>query len=99
MRNDQILLAPRDRCIGELPRRAGCAFQMSLDATARSLGVPLESATMAGKQIKEVKLRTVFGLDKAIKVKANFAVYPAGHAKGSPVEAFRARVYGQAARG
>jgi len=54
---------------------------------------------MAGKQIKEVKLRTVFGLDKAIKVKANFAVYPAGHAKGSPVEAFRARVNGQAARG
>lgn len=50
--------------------------------------VALESATIAGRHIAERKLRPLFGLDTAIKVKAHFAVYPARHAKRPPVEAF-----------
>lgn len=72
--------------------------QMSLDAASQGLGVALESATMAGKHVKEGKLRAVFGTDKAIKVKAHFAVYPARHGKRAPVEAFLAWVHGEAAR-
>jgi hypothetical protein len=33
-------------------------------------------------------LKPVFGLDKAIRIKAHFLVYPARHAKRPPVEAF-----------
>lgn len=73
--------------------------QMSLDAASQGLGVALESATMAGKHIKEGRLRPVFGTDKAIEVKAHFAVYPARHGKRPPVEAFLAWVHGQAAKG
>lgn len=73
--------------------------QMSLDAASQGLGVALESATMAGKHLKEGRLRAVFGMDKAIKVKAHFAVYPARHAKRQPVEAFLAWIHGQAAKG
>ena len=72
--------------------------QMSLDAATQGLGVALESVTIAGRHIAERKLRPVFGLDKAIKVKAHFAVYPARHAKRPPVEAFLAWVHGEAAR-
>ena len=72
--------------------------QMSLDAASQGLGVALESATMAGKHVKEGKLRPVFGTDKCIKVKAHFAVYPARHAKRPPVEAFLAWIHRQAAR-
>jgi DNA-binding transcriptional LysR family regulator len=84
------------------PERFSIRFdraQMSLDAAAQGLGVALESATMAGKHIKEGKLRPVFGLDKSVKVKAHFAVYPARHSKRPAVEAFLAWVHGQAARG
>jgi DNA-binding transcriptional LysR family regulator len=73
--------------------------QMSLDAATQGLGVALESATIAGRHIAERKLRPVFGLDKAIKVKAHFAVYPARHAKRPPVEAFLTWVHGEAAKG
>ena len=73
--------------------------QMSLDAATQGLGVALESATIAGRHIAERKLRPVFGLDKAIKVKAHFAVYPARHAKRPPVEAFLAWIHGEAAKG
>jgi DNA-binding transcriptional LysR family regulator len=72
--------------------------QMSLDAATQGLGVALESATIAGRHIAERKLRPVFGLDKAIKVKAHFAVYPARHAKRPPVEAFLAWLHGEASR-
>jgi DNA-binding transcriptional LysR family regulator len=72
--------------------------QMSLDAATQGLGVALESATIAGRHIAERKLRPVFGLDKAVKVKAHFAVYPARHAKRPPVEAFLAWVHGEAAK-
>jgi DNA-binding transcriptional LysR family regulator len=72
--------------------------QMSLDAATQGLGVALESATIAGRHIAERKLRPVFGLDKSIKVKAHFAVYPARHAKRPPVEAFLAWVHREASK-
>ena len=72
--------------------------QMSLDAAAQGLGVALESATMAGKHIAEGRLRPVFGMEKSIRVKAHFAVYPPRHSKRAPVEAFLAWVHAQAAK-
>lgn len=73
--------------------------QMSLDAATQGLGVALESTTNAGRHIAERRLRPVFGLDKAIKVKAHFAVYPARHAKRPPVEAFLAWLHREASKG
>lgn len=73
--------------------------QMSLDAAMQGLGVALESTTNAGRHIAERKLRPLFGLDKAIKVKAHFAVYPARHAKRPPVEAFLSWLHGEASKG
>lgn len=73
--------------------------QMSLDAATQGLGVALESATIAGRHIAERKLRPVFGLDMAVKVKAHFAVYPARHAHRPPVEAFLGWLHGAAANG
>ena len=70
--------------------------QMSLDAATQGLGVALESTTIAKRHIAERKLRPVFGLERAIKVKAHFAVYPARHAKRPPVEAFLTWVHGEA---
>ena len=73
--------------------------QMSLDAASQGLGVALESATIAGRHLAERKLRPVFGLDKAVKVKAHFAVYPPRHAKRPPVEAFLAWLHAEASKG
>lgn len=73
--------------------------QMSLDAATQGLGVALESTMNAGRHIAERKLRPVFGLEKAIKIKAHFAVYPARHAKRPPVEAFLTWLHQQAAKG
>lgn len=73
--------------------------QMSLDAASQGLGVALESATIAGRHLAERKLRPVFGLNKAVKVKAHFAVYPARHAKRPPVEAFLAWLHREASKG
>jgi len=72
--------------------------QMSLDAATQGLGVALESTTIAGRHIAERKLRPVFGLEKAVKVKAHFAVYPPRHARRPPVEAFLAWLHGEAAK-
>jgi DNA-binding transcriptional LysR family regulator len=72
--------------------------QMALDSATQGLGVALESATMAGGHLAEGKLRPVFGVDKAIKVKAHFAVFPPRHARRPPVEAFVAWLHGQAAK-
>lgn len=72
--------------------------QMSLDAATQGLGVALESATNAAGHIADGRLQAVFGLDKALKVKAHFAVYPARHAQRAPVEAFLAWLHGEAAR-
>ena len=73
--------------------------QLSLDAATQGLGVALESTTNAGRHIAERKLKPVFAPDKAIKVKAHFAVYPARHAKRPPVEAFLAWLHREAAKG
>jgi len=62
--------------------------QMSLDAATQGLGVALESATIAGLHLAEGKLTPVFGLDKALTVKAHYLVYPARHAKRPAVAAF-----------
>jgi DNA-binding transcriptional LysR family regulator len=62
--------------------------QMSLDAATQGLGVALESAAIAAQHIREKKLKPIFGLDRCIKVKAHFAVYPAHHIKRPAVEAF-----------
>jgi DNA-binding transcriptional LysR family regulator len=72
--------------------------QMSLDAATQGLGVALESATIAGRHLADRRLRPVFGLEKAIRVKAHFAVYPARHARRPPVEAFLSWVHGEAAK-
>jgi DNA-binding transcriptional LysR family regulator len=72
--------------------------QMSLDAAVQGLGVALESTTIAGQHLADRRLRPIFGLDKAIKVKAHFAVYPARHARRPPVEAFLAWIHGEAAK-
>ena len=72
---------------------------MSFDAAAQGLGVALESTTTGSKHIAEGKLRPVLGMDKAIRVKAHFAVYPARHAKRPPVEAFLSWLHSEAAEG
>lgn len=72
--------------------------QMSLEAATQGLGVALESTTIGGRHIAEGRLRPVFGVEKAIKVKGHFAVYPARHSKRAPVEAFLAWLHQQAAR-
>lgn len=84
------------------PERFAVRFdraQMSLDAATQGLGVALESTTIAGRHIAEQKLRPVFGLEKAVRVKAHFAVYPARHAKRPSVEAFLAWLHGEASKG
>jgi DNA-binding transcriptional LysR family regulator len=72
--------------------------QMSLDAATQGLGVALESATNAEGHLREGKLKAVFGLDKAVRVKAHFVVHPAKHAKRRPVEAFLAWIHREASR-
>lgn len=84
------------------PERFAVRFdraQMALDAATQGLGVALESATIAGQHLGEGKLRPVFGLDKAVRLKAHFAVYPPRHARRPPVEAFLAWLHGEAAKG
>jgi DNA-binding transcriptional LysR family regulator len=72
--------------------------QMAMDAAILGLGVALESAVIAGRHLSEGTLRPVFGLDKSVRVKAHFAVYPARHAKRPPVEAFLAWIHGEAVK-
>lgn len=72
--------------------------QMSLDAATQGLGVALESAMNAGQHLADQRLRPVFGPERAIKVKAHFAVYPARHARRPQVEAFLSWLHTEAAR-
>jgi DNA-binding transcriptional LysR family regulator len=72
--------------------------QMALDAATQGLGVALESATIAGQHLADGRLRPVFSLEKAVKVKAHFAVYPARHARRPPVEAFLTWLHSEAAK-
>ena len=69
-----------------------------LDAATQGLGVALESAVNAGGHLADGKLKPVFGMDRAIRVKAHFAVYPERHAKRPAVEAFLAWLHAEAAR-
>jgi len=83
------------------PERFALRFdraQMSLDAAMQGLGVALESAVNAGPHLSTGKLKPVFGMDQAIRVKAHFVVYPAKHAKRPPVEAFLSWIHGEAAQ-
>jgi len=83
------------------PERFAVRFdraQMSLDAAAQGLGIALESSTIAGRHLADDRLRPVFGLDKAVRVKAHFAVYPARHARRRPVEAFLSWLHGETAK-
>jgi DNA-binding transcriptional LysR family regulator len=83
------------------PERFAVRFdraQMSLDSAVQGLGVALESATVAGRHLADGKLRPVLGMDKSIRVKAHFAVYPARHARRAPVEAFLGWLHGEAAK-
>lgn len=73
--------------------------QMALEAAIQGLGVALESATMAGQHLQADRLRPVFGYERAMRVKAHFAVYPARHAKRPPVAAFLAWIRAEAVRG
>lgn len=72
--------------------------QMALEAAVQGLGVALESSTMAASHIAAGRLRPVLGLDKAVRVKAHFAVYPARHARRPPVEAFLAWMHREASK-
>lgn len=72
--------------------------QMALDAATQGLGVALESTTIAGRHIAERKLKPIFGLEKAIKIKAHFVVYPARHTKRPPVEAFLTWLHREASK-
>jgi DNA-binding transcriptional LysR family regulator len=83
------------------PERFSVRFdraQMSLDAAEQGLGVALESAVNAERHIADRRLVPVFGFDKAIKVKAHFAVYPPRHARRAPVQAFLGWLHAQAAK-
>lgn len=72
--------------------------QMALEAAAQGLGVALESATMAAAHIADSRLRPVLGMEKSIRVKAHFLVYPVRHARKKPVESFLAWVHGEASK-
>lgn len=83
------------------PERFSLRFdraQMAMDAAILGLGVALESATMAGRHLREGRLRPPFGYEKSVRVKAHFAVYPARHGRRPPVEAFLAWIHAEAAR-
>lgn len=83
------------------PERFSVRFdraQMSLDAATQGLGVALESVITANLHLAQGQLRPVFGLDKAVRVKGHFAVYPARHAKRPAVEAFLAWIHAEAAK-
>ena len=69
---------------------------MSIDAATQGLGIALESTVIAAKHLTEGPLRPIFGLEKAVKVQAHFAVYPARHARPPSVQAFLAWMQEQA---
>ncbi|MBP6776545.1 MAG: LysR family transcriptional regulator [Piscinibacter sp.] len=72
--------------------------QMAMEAAILGLGVALESATIAGRHLREGKLRPLFGYEKSLRVKAHFAVYPARHGRRPPVEAFLSWIHAEAAK-
>ncbi len=84
------------------PERFALRFDrahLSLDAATQGLGVALESATNAEQHLADGRLKAPFGLDKALRVKAHFLVYPARHGRRPPVKAFLAWIRREAALG
>nr|WP_145547304.1 LysR substrate-binding domain-containing protein [Variovorax boronicumulans] len=83
------------------PERYALRFdraQMSLDAATQGLGVALESVVNAGGHLAQRQLKPVFGLERAIRVKAHFVVYPPRHAGRPALEAFLAWIHAEASR-
>ena len=89
--------APRSASHRSHPNRTAASH-----ATGSPPGAPrtvaLESATMAASHIDDRRLTPVLGMNRCIKVKAHFVVYPARHARKPAVEAFLAWVHGEASR-
>jgi DNA-binding transcriptional LysR family regulator len=79
--------------VTQSPERYALRFdraQLSIDAAVQSLGVALESTTMAGGYLQSGKLIPLFPDQKAITVKGHFVVYPKRHAKRKEVAMFLA---------
>ena len=72
--------------------------QMALDAATQGLGVALGSVVNAGGHLADGRLKAVFGMKRAIRVKAHFAVYPPRHAKRPAVEAFLSWLHSEASK-
>lgn len=90
-----------DPSVARPPERFALRFdrsQMAMEAAIQGLGVALESAVLAEGHIAAGRLQPLFGYDRAVRVKAHFAVYPQRHAHRPTVEAFLAWVHGEAAR-
>lgn len=83
------------------PERFSLRFdrtQMSLDAATQGLGIALDTAVSAGGHLADGRLTAPFGMERAIRVKAHFAVYPERHAKRPAVEAFLSWLHDEAAK-
>jgi LysR family glycine cleavage system transcriptional activator len=79
--------------VAQSPERYALRFdraQLSLDAAIQSLGVALESATMAAPHLQAGRLVPLFVEKKSVRVEAHFVVYPKRHAKRKEVAAFLA---------
>jgi len=72
--------------------------QMSLDAAMQGLGVALESTTNAAGHMARGALAAPLGMERGIKIKGHFAVYPARNAHRTAVQAFLGWLHGEAAR-
>lgn len=83
------------------PQRFALRFdraQMAMEAAILGLGVALESTVLAQRHIREGRLRPVFGMDRCLRVKAHFVVYPTRHARRTPVNAFLEWIHREAAQ-
>jgi LysR family glycine cleavage system transcriptional activator len=79
--------------VNQGPERYALRFdraQLSLDAAIQSLGVALESTTMAAPHLDVGRLVPLFDTKKSIRVQGHFVVYPKRHAKRKEVATFLA---------
>ena len=94
---DRLRPTQRDALLHNL--KDGRTFDVAvIGGGATGLGVALESVVNAGGHLADGKLKMIFGQDKAIRVKAHFAVYPERHGKRPAVEAFLSWLHGEAAK-
>lgn len=73
------------------PERMALRFDramMSMDAAVQSLGVTLESASLAQALIASGRLQPVFEESMAVEVQAHFLAYPARHSSRLEVRSF-----------